>query len=50
MITDYYDDMKIIKLFILFFLFFECSNQKSITSVRNKIFWSCKKYFEANAV
>jgi len=47
MIADYYDDTKNLKLFIQFF---HCSNQTSITSVRNKIFWYCKKYFEADAV
>jgi len=43
MIAEYYDDTKSLKLFIRFFHFFDCSNQMSITSVRNKIFWFCKK-------
>jgi len=30
--------------------FFDCSNQTSITSVRNEIFWFCKKYLEPDAV
>ena len=48
MIADYYDDTKNVKLFIRFFHFIDCSNQVSITSVRNKIFWYCKKYFWSN--
>jgi len=50
MIAEDYDDMKNSKVFIRFFHFFVCSNQMSITSVRNKIFCFCKKYFEADAV
>jgi len=50
MIEDYYEDMKNVKLFIRFSHIFDCSNQMSITSVRNKIFWYCKQCFEANAV
>jgi len=50
MIADYYDDTKNVKLFIRFFHFFDCSIQMSITSVRNKTFSYCKKYFEADAV
>jgi len=50
MIEDYYGDTKNLKLFIRFFHFFDCSNQSGITSVRNKIFSFCKKYFEADAV
>jgi len=38
-----------LKHFIRFFNFFDCSNQTSITSVRNEIFRLCKKYFEAHA-
>jgi len=30
--------------------FFDCSNQTSITAVRNKIFWFWKNYFESDAV
>jgi len=50
MIAKDYDDMKTLKLYIQFFHCFDYSNQTSITSVRNKIFWFCKKYFEADAV
>jgi len=50
MIANYYDDTKNVKLFIQFFHFFHCSNQTSITSVTDKIFRYCKKYFEADAV
>src|SRR6218665_3468932 len=38
MIVDYQDDTKILRHFIRFYHFFDCSNQTSITSVRNKIF------------
>jgi len=50
MIANYYDDTKNVKLFIRFFHVFDCSNQMSITSVRNQIFWYCKKYFEAKCI
>jgi len=50
MIVDYYDDTKNVKLFTRFSHFFDFSIQMSITSVRNKIFWHCEKYFEAEAV
>jgi len=50
MITEYYVDTNNLKPFIRFFHFFDCSNQTSITSVRNKIFRYCKKYFVADAV
>jgi len=50
MISEDYDDTRNLKLFIQFFHFFDCSNQTTITSVRNKIFSFCKKYFEADAV
>jgi len=46
MIADYYDDTKYLKLFIGFFNFLDCSNQTSVTSVRNKIILFCKKYFK----
>jgi len=44
MIADYYDDKKNLKLFIQIFNFFDCSNQTSITSVRNKIFGQGSSY------
>jgi len=50
MIENYYDGTKNVKLFTQFFHFFDCSNQMSVTSVRNKIPWYCKKYLEADAV
>jgi len=50
MIAEDYDDTKNLKLFIRYFHYFDCSNQTSITLVRNKIFWLRKKYFEADAV
>ena len=50
MIADYYDDTKNLEFFIHFFHFFDCSNQMSITSVRNKISLFCKTYFEADVV
>jgi len=50
MIAEDYDYTKKLKLFIRFFHLFDCSNQMSTTSVRYKIFWFCKKYFEADAV
>jgi len=46
-IAEDYDDTKNFKIAIRFFHFFECSNQKSIASFRNKIFLSCKMYLEA---
>jgi len=39
----------ILNFLFKFFHFFDCSNQTSITLVRNKIFWFCKRYFEADA-
>jgi len=36
--------------FLFIFSIFDRSNQTSITSVTNKIFWYCKNYFEADAV
>jgi len=50
MITDCYVDTNSLKHFIPFFNGFDCPNLTSITSIRNKIFWYCKKYFEADAV
>jgi len=50
MIAEDYDDTKNLKFFIRFFHFFHCSNQTSITSVRNKIFSFCKMYFEADVL
>jgi len=50
MIADYYDDMKNLNFLFVFIHFIDCSNQMSITSVSNKIFWYCKKYFETDAV
>ena len=41
--------LKILNILVDFFTF-DISNQASITSVRNKIFLSCKKYFVADAV
>jgi len=41
MIAEYYDDTKNLQLFIYSF---DCYIQTSITSVRNKIFWLCKRY------
>ena len=38
MIAGYYDDTKSVKRFIRFFSLLNCSNQMSITSVRNTIF------------
>jgi len=50
MIAEDYDDTKNLTRFIRFLPFFGCSNQTSITSVISKIFWFCKRYFEADAV
>ena len=50
MTAEDYDDTKTLKLFIRFILLFDCSYQTSITSVSNKIFLFCKKYFSADAV
>jgi len=50
MISDYDDETENLKLFIQFVPFLKCSNQTSITSVRNKIFLFCEMYFEADAV
>jgi len=50
MIAVDYDDTNILNILFDFFTFLIVLNQTSITSVRNEIFWFCKKYFEADAV
>ena len=50
MIAVDYDDTNILNILFDYFHFFDCSKQTSISSVRNAIFWFCKKYFEADAV
>ena len=47
MFVEDFDDTKNLKIFIHFF---DCSNQMSITSLRNNIFLFCKMYFEADVV
>jgi len=41
---------KILNFLFDFVTFFDCSYDTSVTSVRNKISWYCKNYFEADAV
>jgi len=50
MIAVDYDDTNILNILFDYFHCFDCSKQTSISSVRNAIFWFCKKYFEADAV
>ena len=49
-IAEEYDDTNNFKLFIRLFKLFNSYNQTSITSVRNKLFSSCKRYVDADAV
>jgi len=48
MIADDSDDTNVLKHFILYFSFYDCTDQTNVTSVRSKIFWCWEKYFEAD--
>ena len=54
MIEENYDNTKKLKLFIRFFLSFDCSNQTSISSLEIRYFYSVKRLLlrvrEADAV